>query len=203
MGNAALVAQAPKQPTAQEILDLNVAHLPNRGWCQICVQARGRQNNHPKQHSKLPVMQLDFGCIKGFDDNNAHPTFTAIDIQPGTLVAIQALQLRSHTATALPRGVRKNITHHLPVWAFSVPVVSSIVLLKGVVLVQLAALSLSRACGSRKFTCGVTLCGALVGCVFAVSRCCIVSGNVARFLILKAVSPFHICCCALFGTSLF
>ena len=32
--------------------------MSHRSWCPICVQARGRQNNHPKQHSKLPIIQL-------------------------------------------------------------------------------------------------------------------------------------------------
>ena len=66
-----------------------MTHLPYRSWCSICVQARGRQNNHPKQHSTLPIIQLDFGYIKGFDDSNVHPILTAIDIQSGMIVARQ------------------------------------------------------------------------------------------------------------------
>ena len=71
-----------KQPTPQEMLEHNVTHLPYRSWC-------------PKQHSKLPIVQLDFGYIKRFDDSNVHPILTAIDIQSGMIMA----QL---TATALP-----------------------------------------------------------------------------------------------------
>ena len=88
-GTRAKAVQAPKHPTPQEILEHNATHLPYRSWCPICVQARGRQNNYPKQHSKLPIIQLDFGYIRGFDDNKVHPILTAIDIQSGMIMAIQ------------------------------------------------------------------------------------------------------------------
>ena len=93
-GTRAKTVQAPKQPTPQEILEHNVTHLPYRSWCPICVQARGRQNNHPNQRSKLPIIQLDFGYIKGFDDNKVHPILTAIDIQSGMIMAIQLTDKR-------------------------------------------------------------------------------------------------------------
>ena len=47
------------------------------------------QKNHAKQRSKFPTIQLDFGCITGFDDSNVHPILTAIDIQSGMIVAMQ------------------------------------------------------------------------------------------------------------------
>ena len=88
-GTKAKVAHAPKQPTQQEILEHNVTHLPCRNWCSICVEARGRQNNHPKQHRNLPIVQLGFGYIKGFDDTNIHANLTETDIQSGMIMAIQ------------------------------------------------------------------------------------------------------------------
>ena len=97
-GTTAKAAQAPKQPTPQEILENNVTHLPYRSWCPICVQARGRQNNHPKQHSKLPIIQLDFG---GFDDSNVHPILTAIDIQSGMIMALQLTDKFDYAVTQL------------------------------------------------------------------------------------------------------
>ena len=66
-----------------------MAHLPYRNWWPIRVQARGKQSSHPKQHSKLPIIQLDIGYIKGFDDSNVYPILTAIDIQSGVIMAIQ------------------------------------------------------------------------------------------------------------------
>ena len=65
-----------------------MTHLPY-SWCPICVQAGGRQNNRPKQHSKLPIIHLDFGFTKGFDDGNVHPILTAIDIQSGMIMATE------------------------------------------------------------------------------------------------------------------
>ena len=102
-GTKAIAVQAPKQPTPQEILEHTVTHLPYRRWCPIGVQARGRQNNHPKQHSKLPIIQLDFGYIKGFDDSNVHPILTAIDIQSGMTMAkcSSNMQLHSYSASSL------------------------------------------------------------------------------------------------------
>ena len=94
-GTKAKAVQAPKQPTPrQEIQKHNVTHLPYRNWCPICVQARGRQNNRPKQHSKLPIIQLDFGYIKGFDDSNVHQILTAIDVQSGMVMATQRTDKR-------------------------------------------------------------------------------------------------------------
>ena len=101
-GTKAKAVQAPKQPTPQEILEHDVTHLPYRSWCPTCVQARGRQNNHPKQHSKLPIIQLDFGYIKGFDGSDVHPILTAIDMAL-QLTQKHALRLCRYTATALPQ----------------------------------------------------------------------------------------------------
>ena len=88
-GRKARAVQAPKQPTPQEILEHNVTHLPYRSWCPTCVQARGRANNRPKQQSTLPIIQLDFAYLKGFDDSKVHPILTAIDIQSGMMMALQ------------------------------------------------------------------------------------------------------------------
>ena len=48
----------------------------------------------PKAIQKLPITQLGFGYIKGFDDSNAHPTLTAIDIQSGMIMALQLTDKR-------------------------------------------------------------------------------------------------------------
>ena len=76
---------------------------------------RTRQNNHPKQHSKLPNTQLDFGYIKGFDDSNVHAILTAIDIQSGMIMAIQLtdkrMMLFNNAVTQLQHFLRKNNAH--------------------------------------------------------------------------------------------
>ena len=60
-----------------------------------------RQTKHPKQHSKLPIIQLDFGYIKGFDVNKVHPILTAIDIQSGMIMAIHKRMLFDYAVTQL------------------------------------------------------------------------------------------------------
>ena len=96
-GTRAKAVQAPKQPTPQEILEHNVTHLPYRSWCPICVQSRGRQNNHPKQHSKLPIIQLDFGYIPA--SNNTPQQKTTLERpttaeQPKSKMRINAIKFK-------------------------------------------------------------------------------------------------------------
>lgn len=77
----------PKQPTAQEIQEHNITHLPYRSWCPVCIQSKGRQANHPKQTVRQPIVQIDFTYIKGHGDKTTTPILTAIDIQTGTAMA--------------------------------------------------------------------------------------------------------------------
>ena len=96
-GTKARVAQAPKQRT-QEILARNVTHLAYRSWCPMRAQPGG------KQHIKLPVVQLDFGHVKGIDDGNVRPIRTAIGLLSGTIVAelTKRRLLFNYAVTQLP-----------------------------------------------------------------------------------------------------
>ena len=81
--------KAPQQPTEQERKEHNLTHLPYRSWCTICVESKGRANNHPQQKtSKLPVVQCDFAYIKGIHDKQVIPVLTAIDVETGMSMAI-------------------------------------------------------------------------------------------------------------------
>ena len=81
--------KAPQQPTEQERKTHNLTHLPYRSWCSICVESKGRANNHPQQKtSKLPVVQCDFANIKGIHDKQVIPVLTAIDVETGMSMAI-------------------------------------------------------------------------------------------------------------------
>ena len=62
---------APQQPTAQVRLEHELAHLPCRSWCPVCVQAKGRSDNHPKQHNKTPVIQCDITYYKALGEQVA------------------------------------------------------------------------------------------------------------------------------------
>ena len=83
---------APKQPTAQELAEHELTHLPYRSWCKICTQSRGKADAHKQQQqtSRSPVIQLDFAYLKSFDDPayQTTPVLTAIDIQTGMMMAV-------------------------------------------------------------------------------------------------------------------
>ena len=70
----------PQQPTPQQIPEHNLAHLPHRNWCPICVQGKGRQDNYKKQQSRQPVIQVDFAYIKSQQDPKTIPVLTAVDV---------------------------------------------------------------------------------------------------------------------------
>ena len=80
---------APAQPTKQEQLEHVLTHLPYRSWCPICVKSKGRANNHTRQFSKLPVIQVDFTYVKAFGDKQVVPILTAIDAETGLAMAVQ------------------------------------------------------------------------------------------------------------------
>ena len=64
MATRAKAMTMPTQPTPQEIQEHSITHMPYRSWCPICVQAKGRQANHPKQTSRQPIVQVDFTDIQ-------------------------------------------------------------------------------------------------------------------------------------------
>ena len=80
--------KASQQPTEQERREHNLTHLPYRSWCSICVESKGRSNNHPPQKtSAVPVIQCDFAYIKGIHDKQVIPVLTAIDVETGMSMA--------------------------------------------------------------------------------------------------------------------
>ena len=67
---AALPAKGIKAPQRREH---NLTHLPYRSWCSICVESKGRANNHPTQKtSTVPVIQCDFAYIKRHPWQTSH-----------------------------------------------------------------------------------------------------------------------------------
>ena len=80
--------KAPQQPTRQERFEHELTHLPYRSWCPICVKSKGRTDNHPKQTSKQPVIQVDFTYMKAFGDKQVLPVLTAIDVESGMAMAV-------------------------------------------------------------------------------------------------------------------
>ena len=77
----------PAQPTQQERAEHELTHLPFRSWCPTCVANKGRADNHPKQHSKLPVVQFDFCYFKTAGEQQTTPILTGIDVETGMAMA--------------------------------------------------------------------------------------------------------------------
>ena len=78
----------PQQPTPQQIAEHNLTHLPYRNWCPICAQGKGRQDNYEKQHSRQPVIQVDFAYIKSQQDPKTIPVLTAVGVTTQLCVAV-------------------------------------------------------------------------------------------------------------------
>ena len=101
----------PKQPTEQEIMENNLTHMPYRSWCPICIQGRGRPDAHPQRSSSRPITQIDFACLKGFENQYPKPVLTAIDIETGlcsaTLVPNKATWWTTVSTTSLPSSWRQ------------------------------------------------------------------------------------------------
>ena len=78
---------APKQPTQEERAEHALTHLPFRSWCPTCVANKGRADNHPKQKSKMPVVQFDFCYFKTAGEATTTPILTGIDVETGMAMA--------------------------------------------------------------------------------------------------------------------
>ena len=59
-----VIAKSPSCPTREEIEYHNVTHLPYRSWCPVCVQARGREDDHKRKKVKveetIPTIVMDY-----------------------------------------------------------------------------------------------------------------------------------------------
>ena len=94
----------PPQPTEQERMEHELTHLPYRSWCPVCVRSKGRADNHPKQHSKSPVIQVDITYYKAMGETKVTPILTAVDVETGMCMAVQVedrTQQMQYLATCL------------------------------------------------------------------------------------------------------
>ena len=86
----------PQQPTEQERREHELTHLPYRSWCPTCVQSKGRQDNHPKQTSKTPVIQVDLMYYKALGEKQTTSVLTAVDVETGMCMAVQLEDKTQH-----------------------------------------------------------------------------------------------------------
>ena len=78
---------APAQPTQQERAEFELTHLPFRNWCPTCVANKGRADNHPKQTSKMPVVQFDLCYFKAAGEPTTTAILTGMDVETGMVKA--------------------------------------------------------------------------------------------------------------------
>ena len=63
----------PPQPS-EEVHEHNATHIPFKGWCDLCVAHKGRQEHHHREShtsSRHSVVSFDFGYSdRGVDDES-------------------------------------------------------------------------------------------------------------------------------------
>ena len=55
--------------------------------CETCVRTKGRADNHKRQTSKRPVVQVDITYIKSINEKDNTPILTAVDVETGMCMA--------------------------------------------------------------------------------------------------------------------
>ena len=53
----------PKLPSAEEVREHQLTHLPYRSWCKHCVRGRGQQQSHKTSQAEdreTPEIHMDF-----------------------------------------------------------------------------------------------------------------------------------------------
>ena len=93
----------PPQPTEQESMEHELRHLPYRSWCPVCVRSKGRADNHPKQHSKSPVIQVDTTYYKAMGETKVTPILAAVDVETNAIPF--------NMSTTIPHGMRQNTSN--------------------------------------------------------------------------------------------
>jgi hypothetical protein len=61
------VLKSPLQPTAREVGERNLTHLPFRDWCPLCIMGEARNIPHKKQKDRehlVPRIHVDY-CFLG------------------------------------------------------------------------------------------------------------------------------------------
>ena len=81
------LVRGPKQPSATERALHELTHLPFRSWCEVCVRAKSKQNQHRPQRRRGPVIQIDFAFWSN-EEGVQTTIITGLDIQTGIGMAI-------------------------------------------------------------------------------------------------------------------
>ena len=86
-----IIARSPGCPTHEEIEHHNVTHLPYRSWCPVCVQARGKEDDHRRNKKKpeetVPTIVMDYKAF-GQDEKDTKLTSIVIRDKRTTMTAM-------------------------------------------------------------------------------------------------------------------
>ena len=65
----AQVVKDPGMPTAREIAEHEITHLPHRSWCAACVAGRSRDRPHKRLNNRdncqVPTIVFNYGFMGG------------------------------------------------------------------------------------------------------------------------------------------
>ena len=77
-----IVAKCPGAPTHEERERHNASHLPYRSWCDVCVQARGKEDPHKTNKATteeaIPTIVMDY---KTFGQDEKDESLTSIVVR--------------------------------------------------------------------------------------------------------------------------
>ena len=86
-----LAVKDPGAPTAKEVAEHEITHLPHRSWCAACVSGRSRDRSHRRLHhreqSSVPTIVFDYGFMGGKDDAETASILVARDVDTKMLFA--------------------------------------------------------------------------------------------------------------------
>ena len=85
------VVKDPGTPTAKEIAEHEITHLPHRSWCASCVAGRSRDRQHKRLHGReqgsVPTVVFDYGFMGGKEDAEIASILVLRDVDTKMLFA--------------------------------------------------------------------------------------------------------------------
>ena len=93
--------KAPSTPTRQEFLDHQIAHLPWRNWCSVCVRGNGKSHGHRIQQEDergLPTIHVDYWTMR---DHEGAAKVTVMSLKDDSTKshAAHAVSKKGHTGS--------------------------------------------------------------------------------------------------------
>ena len=78
-------------PTAKEVAEHEITHLPHRAWCAARVSGRSRDRSHKRLHnrenSSVPTIVFDYGFMGGKEDAEIESILVVRDVDTKMLFA--------------------------------------------------------------------------------------------------------------------